>query len=276
MMSYKYNKFFLVLGIIIFSLFFVSCSSDESKQQGIFWDLNEAYILSKLNQEELQEIANYHHNNLESLEPLNKIAEEKIKNTRLLEIKPYYTNAVPNDISIIKYYGLYKECYVVMLSDKFSDYLNVEHTENIAGIDFQYSTNNKILVWSEKSVDVDDKIKCEYIKTYLLKEYPYANINDVFIEKRYGIYNNAHVLILTNNYEEYNSIITKESILNYVFEYSNHNSALLYYNEKFYTLKEAYRSKILSLDDLKRIFEQFPTPSGEGREINGEPIIEEE
>lgn len=271
------TKLFLLLGGILFSLVITSCSINDIKQEGFFFDLKEAYHLGKLNREDLLEIAHYHNNGLEHSDSLEENTKIKIKNTRLLELKNSNVSIdekvpVIDDVNIVKYYGMYNDCYVIMITDNFTDFLEVLCNDNIANVEFNYSNSNKILVWSEKNMNNDEKIKYEYAQAYLLKKYPFATINDVCIEKKLGIYDNAHVLFITNNYEEYTTVVTKETILNYVFEYSNNNSALVFFENSFYTLKEAYKMKILSDDSLNEIFKHFPIPSGGGMEINGEPI----
>ena len=125
----------------------------------------------------------------------------------------------------------------------------------------------------ENEMNIMDKIKTAYVRQYLLDYYPAATINDVTIEKNMGTYSEAQVLFITSDYIEYAAVETKETIYNYTFEYANSNSALVFWEDSFYTLKEAYKRGILSEDDLSELINQFPIPSGAGMEINGEPIV---
>ncbi len=271
MVKSKIMKLCVMFAVILFSSLNLSCSNNGVQEKGYFFNLEESYRLGMLNQEDLLEIANYHNNDLEYFNPLNKEMQTKIKKTRLAEMDD--DKATIKDINITKYYGVYNDNYVVIVSDNFHPMDSVKRTDNVANVEFNYSNSNEILLMREDSISDEEKIKFEYVKSFLLKEYPLSTINDVFFKNNYGVYNNAHVLIISNNYYYHFDVITQETILSYVFEYTSGNGALVFYADKFYTLKDAYKANILSEDSLRELHKQFPTPSGNGMEVNGNPII---
>ncbi len=105
--------------------------------------------------------------------------------------------------------------------------------------------------------DITKKIKSKYVSDYLLKYNENASIDEVYINEFYGVYNNAYVLIMSNDYVEYFAAITEEVILNYRFIYPNNNVIKVFYDGSFYTLTSAYLNNILSRDDIAHIYEKF-------------------
>ena len=105
--------------------------------------------------------------------------------------------------------------------------------------------------------DMIKRIKSKYVSEYLLKYNDNASIDEVHIDKFYGVYNNAYVLIMSNDYVEYLDVITDEVVLNYRFKYPNNNVIKVYYDDSFYTLTSAYLNNILSKDDITHIYEKF-------------------
>lgn len=265
-MTFTAKKLFLILGVIFLSAICVGCSNETS--DGVLINLDDAYYLGKLDYEDLLVISEYH-NTKKSNDKLEEKIQIKIKKSYL---KMIGKESDVDEVEIANYYGVYDKCYVIMLTDNSSDLLPFVRVDYIANVEFTYSNSNVIMVWSEDSICDDEKIKLDYVKKYLIRDYPLANINDVQIENKIGIYNSALVLFATNSYDEYLTIKAKETIINYVFEYSNNNCALVYYNNCFYTLKEAYTNKILLIEHLDELIKRFPVSSGDGLELNGDPI----
>ena len=121
--------------------------------------------------------------------------------------------------------------------------------------------NEDFIIYVKTDVKINDdiikKMKSKYVSEYLLKYNENASIDEVHIDKFYGVYNNAYVLIMSNDYVEYLSVMTYEVVLNYRFEYPNNNLIKVYYDDSFYTLTSAYLSNILSKDDITHIYENF-------------------
>lgn len=267
-MLMRFKRLFLTLMVILFS---VLCSCTNEPNEGVLFNLSDAYYLGKINCDNLLEISEHHENNENCIDILEEKIQIKIKKSYLKASKKEDINI--DDVEISKYYGVFNNYYAVILRDRFSDFLPVEMDNYIANIKFHYSNSNSIMVWSETQLNDDERIKLDYLKKYLAMDYPLATINDVIIGKKIGTYNGAQVLFVTNSYDEYATIKTKETILNYVFEYINNNSAKVYFQNCFYTLKEAYSNKILLTEHLDELIKKFPVPSGNGMEINGEPIV---
>ena len=162
------------------------------------------------------------------------------------------TNITEKNVIIKRYCGVYNDCYVVTLA-----------LDNSAIEDREY------LVWIE-NVNEIDKIKLRYTYDFI-SEKNAPTIYEVYIDKNLGVYNDAYVLLMSDKYTEYSDTINKETIGDYVFEYSNCN-LLVYYKTKFYNIKEAYRSGILKKENIEEIYKQFPKPSGDGIEVNGEAM----
>ena len=263
-------KLFITLCVLLFSLANLGCSNINS--EGVIYVLEDAYYLGKISYENLLEIAYYHNNGITYPSSIDKNINHKIKKTYLKDLK-YDELTYLDNVEIIKYYGEYNQCHVIILDDDFSESNTIVGTYFITNIEFKYLDGKRILVWFNNEICEDDNIKLTYVKKYLTIDYPKATINDVSIEKKLGTYNEAQVLFLTSIYNNHFENTTKETILNYVFEYSNGNSALVYFKNSFYNLKEAYNARILTNDSLNELVKKFPVPSGDGLEINGAPII---
>lgn len=54
------------------------------------------------------------------------------------------------------------------------------------------------------------------------------------------------------------SIIAEETVDGIVFKYPNSNKALVYYDNQFYTLSEAFTNEILTHDNLVTIRSLYP------------------
>ena len=121
--------------------------------------------------------------------------------------------------------------------------------------------NDDFIIYVKTDVKINDdiikKMKSKYVSEYLLKYNENASIDEVHVDKFYGVYNNAYVLIMSNDYVEYLSVMTYEVVLNYRFEYPNNNLIKVYYDDSFYTLTSAYLNNILSKDDITHIYEKF-------------------
>ena len=70
--------------------------------------------------------------------------------------------------------------------------------------------NEDFIIYVKTDVKINDdiikKMKSKYVSEYLLKYNENASIDEVHIDKFYGVYNNAYVLIMSNDYVEYLSI----------------------------------------------------------------------
>jgi len=105
--------------------------------------------------------------------------------------------------------------------------------------------------------DMIKKIKSKYVSEYLLKYNENASIDEVHIDKFFGVYNDAYVLIMSNDYVEYLTVLTYDNVIGYTFQYSNNNKIKVFFEASFYTLSEAYLKNVLSGEDIRDIHEKF-------------------
>jgi len=137
-------------------------------KEGRIYELRNAYDQGLLTMENMRIIAYYiwgREVNLESHAGLIKGSLNCIINTYLLTyLKPYFPEAVFNDIQIVNYYGSYKyfeagtedisfhartynDHVAVMMNSKYDVYFDEYREETVAGTLFQYSNENRILLW---------------------------------------------------------------------------------------------------------------------------------
>ena len=114
-MKRKIKKFFsicLIAIMVIMSCFFVSC-----KETGKFYSLRQAYEKGLITHEELEIIADYHNNGIR-LELTDKKIIRKIKNLYAKELRENdetFSDITSDEIGIRRFYGVYGNCYVVLL-----------------------------------------------------------------------------------------------------------------------------------------------------------------
>ena len=96
----------------------------------------------------------------------------------------------------------------------------------------------------------DAQIKEDYLTYAHEKGDTNITIDNVKILKRYGIYHDAHVLLIDRSAYEVTTTITVGGI---EFGFNNTNTALVWKEGQFYELQEAYEKNILSLKDLQTL-----------------------
>ena len=104
-----------------------------------------------------------------------------------------------------------------------------------------------------------EEIKEKYLEFYLIGEHPDATVDNITVIKYYGKFGDSYVALITDAYHEYLDVITKEEIEGLVFSYHNSNTIKVLNMSQFYRLEEAYSNSFLTLEDLKKINNQFPT-----------------
>ena len=117
-----------------------------------FYTLQEAYRECLLNIEVLEKIAAYHNNgqqakdklDIEIINKIKEIAAYKWQNDELTSV----INAKAEDFVITKYYGTYNNAIVFMINNPYfeSSAEDLGIIETIAGIDFYYSSTDRIFV----------------------------------------------------------------------------------------------------------------------------------
>lgn len=126
---------------------------NETDEINSFYTLQEAYIGSLLNIEDLEKIAAYHNNgqqakdklDIEIIDKIKKIAAYNMKNDEFTPV----TNAKAEDFIITKYYGTYNNIIVFMINNPYfeSPAEDLGIIKIVAGIDFYYSSMTRILVF---------------------------------------------------------------------------------------------------------------------------------
>ena len=118
-----------------------------------FYTLQEAYNESLLNIEALEKVAAYHNNGQQAkdklaVEIINKIKEIAAYNWRNDELTPVI-NAKAEEFMITKYYGTYNDIIVFMINNPYfqSPAEDLGIIETVAGIDFYYSSTDRILAF---------------------------------------------------------------------------------------------------------------------------------
>lgn len=61
----------------------------------------------------------------------------------------YPADMIIDDVSIYKYYGNFNDCIVVMLTDRYTGYLDEIAVETIAGVTIGYGDANRIVAYKD-------------------------------------------------------------------------------------------------------------------------------
>ena len=136
------------LVIVMFSL----CGCNNITGQ--FFSLEKSYENGLITVEQLQEIANYHNDGKESPTPLDDKIANAIKLTAAADTRKYekLVEVKASEFKILRYYGNYNNCYVVMIDNPYINYAEVIVDEwvNVGGAQFHITTHESIQVWVQK------------------------------------------------------------------------------------------------------------------------------
>ena len=127
-------------------------NKDEYQPIGKFYTLQEAYIEEFITVDELQIIAKYHNNGRQTSNDLDPQVIKDIKEIAAYNLRnesSSMSNAKADDFIITKYYGTYNKCVVFMIEhpDLQQPGVELDITETIAGVIFEYSSLDRIIVW---------------------------------------------------------------------------------------------------------------------------------
>ena len=147
---------------------------------GAFYTVKEAYENGWLTQEDLLSIAYYHNGGRayneeimsETYQPAPKMPEVlseetelkiKITATKECREKENIKYAEVDGFTITQYYGTYGNCVAVMMIDNYSDFMTVELTDTVAGVNFYYPYVNLIKIWRGiKQADENESVGAFY------------------------------------------------------------------------------------------------------------------
>ena len=131
-------------------------------KEGQFYALHDAYNQGLLTNEDLRNIAYFHHQgrelNLENHAGLRIQTRSDIEIAyRFNYIAPYFPEAIWSDVWIEKYYGSYRYYYygssifndhvAVMMTTSYDEYADAPWEETVADTVFRYDDGNRILLW---------------------------------------------------------------------------------------------------------------------------------
>ena len=95
--------------------------------------------------------ANYLNPDVNNLDPA-KLSSVKEAYLQEKQADGHADNTTLDDVYIVEYYGTYRECVVVMLTDRNTWYTCMIEEETVAGITIVYSDSNKIKVYKDGSL----------------------------------------------------------------------------------------------------------------------------
>ena len=129
----------------------------KTATQGEFYSLQEAYDNGYLTKEDLENIAYYNNNKLltypETIdETVAALIKEDAANIRRNQDKLPILDAKAEDFEILKYYGTYNGCYVVLLNEPYDKFFTVIIDEwvTIGGGEFHYIGHLRKSIWKVK------------------------------------------------------------------------------------------------------------------------------
>ena len=86
---------------------------------------------------------------LQDPEGLDTGIAKQIKQTYLKEFLSDYPKATVKDAWIVKYYGTYNGCVVVMMGDNYTGYTDALWGMEVAGVAFKFKDGNSIRAWKD-------------------------------------------------------------------------------------------------------------------------------
>ena len=158
MKKLKRFPIFILVGILLFSLFFPACGTNnqsgnksenisDSDTQSALITLSEAYECDLISKEDLQELASKHnHNGLQFLADLND--EKIIYDIKTLGAQKWnethtslFSNLTAEDMAITGVWGEYNNCWVVMVQPYQLTNASVYQPTKITidGIEFEFT-----------------------------------------------------------------------------------------------------------------------------------------
>ena len=118
------------------------------------------------------------------------------------------------------------------------------------------SCNKDLSEKSEKQII--NTLEREYLKQYVKEEYPWANRSWIIFSKYYGEYNNAYIMAFKVKGVIYTTDLPVEEIEGYKFWFSSIRP-LVYKDGTFYGFKQAYDIGILTIEDIKELYDNMYT-----------------
>ena len=106
------------------------------------------------------------------------------------------------------------------------------------------------------STETEKQIRQDYLDIYIKPKFADAAIEDVWIEKHYGSYDDCTAVMIFSKYGEYDDAeceVIFDAIYGPFFRYSNENRIIVWKNGCFYELQAALNQGLLGLREIMRI-----------------------
>jgi hypothetical protein len=213
---------------------------------------------------------------------LNGITETKIKQDYL---DAFTEKRVPgstiDDVFVENYYGIYTDCIVVRMTDRFTSYTTAITYETIDGVTISYSSSNKAVAWKdgvfydlqnaydEGLLTKDDLIRVAsiwpsfwgeekqirqgYVATFV--DRPYAAADRVWIERYYGGYHECKVLMMWYGNTGTGTEKERFYVDGILFVETHVEKIIAWKDGRFYELRDAYDRGLLTKEDIAQIAE---------------------
>ena len=110
---------------------------------------------------------------------------------------------------------------------------------------------------SELSEELQNEIKQTRLDGILARDnkefYKDATLDDVRINMYYGTYNDSVVMMISDSFSMYTQALRDERIAGVKFRYTTGQGITVWNDGAFYSLEDAYKQKLLTRKDLKKI-----------------------
>ena len=107
-----------------------------------------------------------------------------------------------------------------------------------------------------------NQVKKAYIQERLSFGYPAdMTVDDVFISKYYGCYNDCIVVLLTDRFTGYTAEVIDETIAGVTITYGSSNTIVAYKDGSFYSLQEAHTAGYLTTANIEQIRDIHHAPA---------------
>ena len=149
-------RIFVSLVMSIMMCFVTSCNMLKKESLGEFYSLQTAYEDGLIQKEDLQTVANYHNSN-QTIELSNAQLVDTIKDLfarELRETSNDFSAITSEEIMLTKFYGVYGNCYIVLLDYGYNTDEYVPFDLEIDGIVFSFGHPryvNRLVVFKDLS-----------------------------------------------------------------------------------------------------------------------------
>lgn len=262
------KKILMVL-LMVVSLFVVSSCVNESNEElddGAFYGLRTAYNVGFLSKSDLLDIQDTYSKGENNISHLSDSVKEKIKEAKVNDLKitydasgrEVYPDATIDGVHIIGFYGMYNNCYALIMDSDYWDYPAVITTDVIDGVTFVYPDTNRIIIYKTNKPHLEDEAKEAYLETIIKKYREDAHIDEVLISGYIGTFDDSYVAEILDKLNTVFLDVVVPLVINELdFSHSMGYIIYVYNNGKIYYLNEAFSLKIITEEQLKQIHDIY-------------------